>query len=123
VYGPTKKLDFELEFGAFISRPSKLGDPVDVNDASDYIFGFVLFNDWSARDIQAWEYVPLGPFTAKNFGSSVSPWVVLYDALAPFRTETIPRDESEHGPLQKYLQEKDKKTVYDVPSEVEIISK
>lgn len=120
VYGPTKKLDFELEFGAFISKPSAMGDPVDVSSASDYIFGFVLFNDWSARDIQAWEYVPLGPFTAKNFGSSISPWVVLYDALVPFKATPIPRDEAVHGPVQDYLAEKETHSVFDIPSEVEI---
>jgi fumarylacetoacetase len=86
VFGPCKLLDFELEM-AFITYEGKtLGESIPVNDADDYIFGMCLFNDWSARDIQKWEYVPLGPFLAKSFGSSVSPWVVTLDALEPFRT-------------------------------------
>ncbi len=87
VYGPTKLLDFELEM-AFVTFDGKpLGDSISTSEAEDYIFGMVLFNDWSARDIQKWEYVPLGPFLAKNFASSVSPWIVTLDALEPFRTE------------------------------------
>lgn len=91
VYGPTRLLDFELEM-AFITFDGKpLGDSISTSEAEDYIFGMALFNDWSARDIQKWEYVPLGPFLAKNFASSVSPWIVTLDALEPFRTE---------GPIQ-----------------------
>ncbi|MFM7619442.1 MAG: fumarylacetoacetate hydrolase family protein, partial [Bacteroidota bacterium] len=83
---PTKQLDFELEM-AFITFDGKpMGERISTNEADDYIFGMVLFNDWSARDIQRWEYVPLGPFLAKNFASTVSPWVVTLDALEPFRT-------------------------------------
>lgn len=84
-YAPTQKLDFELELAFITCAETQLGKPVPVNDAADYIAGFVLFNDWSARDIQQWEYVPLGPFLGKNFASSVSPWVVTMDALEPFR--------------------------------------
>jgi fumarylacetoacetase len=85
VFGPSKLLDFELEM-AFITYPGKpLGQRISTTEADDFIFGMVLFNDWSARDIQAWEYVPLGPFLAKNFASSISPWVVTLDALEPFR--------------------------------------
>ncbi len=85
VFGPTKQLDFELEV-AFITFAGKpLGQRISTAEAEDHIFGLVLFNDWSARDIQAWEYVPLGPFLAKNFASSISPWVVTLDALEPFR--------------------------------------
>ncbi|GAA4405647.1 fumarylacetoacetase [Nibrella viscosa] len=84
-FGPSKALDFELEMGIVIGKASKLGEPVSVDEAEDYVFGFVLFNDWSARDIQRWEYQPLGPFLGKNFGSSISPWIVPLDALEPFR--------------------------------------
>jgi fumarylacetoacetase len=85
VFGPCKLLDFELEM-AFITHQGKpMGDSISTNEAEDYIFGMCLFNDWSARDIQTWEYVPLGPFLAKNFASSISPWIVTLDALEPYR--------------------------------------
>jgi fumarylacetoacetase len=87
-FGPSKKLDFELEVAFITGRQTRLGDCVSTADAEEYIFGFVLFNDWSARDIQAWEYAPLGPFLGKNFGSSISPWVVTLEALEPFRTQS-----------------------------------
>ncbi|MQM00660.1 hypothetical protein Taro_033397 [Colocasia esculenta] len=83
-FGPSRKLDFELEMAAIIGPGNALGQPVDVNEAADHIFGLVLMNDWSARDIQAWEYVPLGPFLGKSFGTSISPWIVTLDALEPF---------------------------------------
>jgi fumarylacetoacetase len=86
VFGPSKRVDFELETGFFTYEGKPLGHAISAAEAEDYIFGMVLFNDWSARDIQKWEYVPLGPFLAKNFGSSMSPWVVTLDALEPFRT-------------------------------------
>lgn len=86
IFGPTKQLDFELEM-AFVTFDGKpLGQSISTSEAKDYIFGLMLFNDWSARDIQKWEYVPLGPFLAKNFASTVSPWVVTLDALEPYRT-------------------------------------
>jgi fumarylacetoacetase len=85
VFGPSRQLDFELEVGFVISRSSELGCPVSIDNAEDYIFGLLLFNDLSARDIQKWEYVPLGPFLSKNFGSVVSPWIVTLEALEPFR--------------------------------------
>ena len=84
-FGPSRSADFELEMGFFIGPGNELGRPIPIERASEHIFGMVLVNDWSARDIQAWEYVPLGPFLAKNFGTSVSPWVVTLDALEPFR--------------------------------------
>lgn len=87
VFGPTKLLDFELETAFIIGKPTKMGESISTDKADDYIFGMVLFNDWSARDIQTWEYVPLGPFLAKNFASTISPWVVTLDALEPFRVE------------------------------------
>jgi fumarylacetoacetase len=84
-FGPTRLLDFELEMAFIIGKPTELGETITTANANEHIFGMVLFNDWSARDIQKWEYVPLGPFLAKNFGSSVSSWVVTIEALEPFR--------------------------------------
>jgi len=92
VFSSSKRLDFELEMGYIIGKNSSLGSSVSTNEAEDYIFGKVLFNDWSARDIQKWEYVPLGPFLGKSFASSISPWVVTLEALEPFKVE---------GPIQK----------------------
>jgi fumarylacetoacetase len=86
VFGPSKSVDFELEMGIFVGPGNNLGQPIPIGEAPDHLFGIVLVNDWSARDIQAWEYVPLGPFLAKNFGTSISPWVVPMAALEPFRT-------------------------------------
>jgi fumarylacetoacetase len=83
--GPSRRLDYELELAVFVGRPNELGEPVEMTQAEDHVFGLALFNDWSARDIQAWEYQPLGPFLAKNFASTVSPWIVTMEALAPFR--------------------------------------
>lgn len=91
-FGPSRRLDFELELAFIVGKPTKLGDTVSTEEAEDYIFGFVLFNDWSARDIQSWEYVPLGPFLGKNFGSSISPWVVMMEAMEPFRVEGPKQD-------------------------------
>ncbi len=85
VFGPSTRMDFELEMAFIVGRSTQLGHAVGVAEAEDYIFGMVLFNDWSARDIQQWEYVPLGPFLGKNFGSTVSPWIVTMEALEPFR--------------------------------------
>lgn len=113
-----RRLDFELELGCFICKPNEMGDSIDINKAEEYIFGFVLLNDWSARDIQAWEYVPLGPFNGKNFGSTISPWVVLADALEPFRAEPLPND----TPVQDYLKETQKKSVFDIQLEVSLTS-
>lgn len=92
IFGATQKLDFELEVAFITCSDTKLGRSISTREAEDHIFGFVLFNDWSARDIQQWEYVPLGPFLGKNFASSISPWIVTMDALEPFRTE---------GPIQQ----------------------
>jgi fumarylacetoacetase len=85
IFGPCKLLDFELEMAYFIGTGNSLGTPIPVGSAEDHIFGLVLMNDWSARDIQKWEYVPLGPFLAKNFGTTISPWVVTLAALDPFK--------------------------------------
>lgn len=100
VFGPCKLMDFELEM-AFITYDGKpLGQSIDTTEADDYIFGMVIFNDWSARDIQKWEYVPLGPFLAKNFASSISPWIVTLDALEPFRVAGPKQD----PPVLPYLE-------------------
>jgi fumarylacetoacetase len=100
VYGACRLLDFELETAFIIGKPNELGEAVDINKAEEHIFGMVLFNDWSARDIQKWEYVPLGPFLGKSFASSISPWIVTMEALAPFRCES-PKQEPQPLP---YLQ-------------------
>ncbi|HST31345.1 MAG TPA: fumarylacetoacetase [Chthoniobacterales bacterium] len=92
VFGPTKSLDYELETAFLIGPANSLGQPISIDQAADHIFGFVLMNDWSARDIQAWEYQPLGPFLAKNFCTSISPWVVTMEALEPFRKPLPKRD-------------------------------
>jgi len=100
-FGPCRLLDFELEMGFITCKENPLGQPVSTAEADEYIFGFVLLNDWSARDIQKWEYVPLGPFLAKNFASHVSPWIVTMDALEPF-TVTGPVQDPEVLPYLKY---------------------
>ncbi|KQX84411.1 fumarylacetoacetase [Variovorax sp. Root473] len=86
-FGPSKRLDYELELGFLVGRGNALGEPIAIGDAEDHLFGVTLLNDWSARDLQAWEYQPLGPFLAKNFASTLSPWIVTTDALAPFRAK------------------------------------
>ena len=98
VLAPSARLDFELELGIFIGRPNAQGEPVAMAQAEDHVFGITLFNDWSARDLQAWEYQPLGPFLSKNFASTTSPWLVTLEALAPFR-RPFARAEGEPQPL------------------------
>jgi fumarylacetoacetase len=115
VFGPTKRLDFELEMGFICGKETNLGESVSTANAEDYIFGLVLFNDWSARDIQKWEYVPLGPFLAKNFASSISPWVVTLEALEPFKLAG-PKQEPEVLPYLTYEGKKN----YDIYLEVGI---
>jgi len=92
LFSSSKRIDFELEMGYIIGKKSKLGSSISTNEAENYIFGKVLFNDWSARDIQKWEYVPLGPFLGKSFASSISPWVVTIEALKPFKVEGPPQE-------------------------------
>eukprot|EP00927_Polykrikos_kofoidii_P033811 TRINITY_DN2865_c0_g1_i1.p1 TRINITY_DN2865_c0_g1~~TRINITY_DN2865_c0_g1_i1.p1 ORF type:complete len:447 (+),score=73.37 TRINITY_DN2865_c0_g1_i1:29-1369(+) len=92
IFGPSKLLDFELEVGCFVGPGNNLGDSISLDKAEDHMFGLVLLNDWSARDIQKWEYVPLGPFLGKNFGTTISPWVVPMAALEPFRVPTPVQD-------------------------------
>jgi fumarylacetoacetase len=95
-FGPCRLMDFELEVGCIIGKENKLGEPIPIEQAHEYIFGMVLVNDWSARDIQTWEYVPLGPFLAKNFATSISPWIVTMDALNEFR---VPGPQQDPEPL------------------------
>lgn len=117
VLGPCKKLDMELETGFIIGRGNALGEPIACEDAEQHIFGMVLLNDWSARDIQTWEYVPLGPFNSKTFATTISPWVVTMEALAPFRVAT---PEQEPQPLP-YLQHKSgEKQGVDIHLEVQL---
>lgn len=106
-FGPTKMLDYELELGAFIGGGNTLGEPIPIGEARRHLFGLCLVNDWSARDIQRWEYQPLGPFLAKNFGTTVSPWVVTMDALEPFRTRAFARAEDDPAPLPYLYDEVD----------------
>ncbi|KAI6710492.1 fumarylacetoacetase [Marssonina coronariae] len=115
-FGPCRRLDIELELGCFLCKPNALGEPIRIKDAENHIFGFVLMNDWSARDIQTWEYVPLGPFNAKNFGTSISAWVVLADALEPFRTRKLQNETT----VLPHLQEEREDTVFDINLEVDL---
>ncbi len=98
VLAPTRRLDYELEMGIVVATPNPLGTPVRMDQAEDHVFGLTLLNDWSARDVQAWEYQPLGPFLSKSFATTISPWVVTLDALAPFR-EPFRRPDGEPEPL------------------------
>jgi fumarylacetoacetase len=108
-FGPCRNLDYELELGVWIGPGNALGQPIPISDAGEHIAGFCLLNDWSARDIQAWEYQPLGPFLSKNFASTVSPWVVTPEALAPFRTTQPPRPEGDPTPLAYLRDETDER--------------
>jgi fumarylacetoacetase len=113
VFGPCRKLDFELEVGFIVGKESALGEPVSTADAPNHMFGMVLLNDWSARDIQQWEYVPLGPFNSKTFGTSISPWVVTMEALEPFR-----RDNPAQSPEPLSYLQQHSKNAYDIALEV-----
>jgi len=116
VFGPSRLVDFELEMAFITTNANDLGKRIPIEETEEHIFGLVLFNDWSARDIQKWEYVPLGPFLAKNFASTISPWIVTLDALEPFRTES-PKQENPK-PLP-YLQQTGNKS-YDINLQVAI---
>jgi len=98
-FGPSDRLDFELEVGVFVGQGNQLGRPTPLAHAAEHVFGTCLLNDWSARDIQAWEYQPLGPFLAKSFLTTISPWIVTLDALAPFRTPALVRPQGDPRPL------------------------
>ena len=114
IFGPSKRMDFELEMAFVVGKDTLLGETVSVQEAEDYIFGMLLFNDWSARDIQKWEYVPLGPFLGKNFASTVSPWIVTMEALHAFKTQGPKQDK-----VLPYLQYSGKKS-FDIHLEVGI---
>ncbi len=116
IFGPSKAVDFELEMGAFIGPGNSLGEPIPIDRAESHLFGMVIVNDWSARDIQRWEYVPLGPFLAKNFATSISPWVVSFDALEPFRCNSPVQDPE---PLE-YLKSPRPDATFDIELQVDI---
>lgn len=115
-FGPSQRLDIELELGAIVGTASEIGTPITTAQADDMIFGYVLLNDWSARDIQGWEYVPLGPFQGKAFGTSIGAWIVTKEALEPFRAPTPQRV----TPLLAYLDEP-KDGLYDIDLEVHLL--
>ncbi|MET6757989.1 fumarylacetoacetase [Pseudoalteromonas sp. NCIMB_1079] len=119
-FGPCKRLDYELELGIYLGKGNALGDAITIENAENHVFGFCVFNDWSARDLQAWEYQPLGPFLAKNFASTVSPWIVTTEALAPYRTSWT-RDENDPQPMD-YLESKANRDqgAFDIQMDVKI---
>jgi len=114
IYGPSRLMDFELEMGFFVGPGNPLGEPIPIGEAAEHIFGMVLVNDWSARDIQKWEYVPLGPFLGKNFGTSISPWVVTMDALEPLRCA----GPAQNDPVPLDYLKNPRNCAYDIPLEV-----
>jgi fumarylacetoacetase len=118
-FGPSRLLDYELEIGAFVGTTNPLGEPVGIDEAREHLFGLCLVNDWSARDIQAWEYQPLGPFLGKSFATTASPWVVTLDALEPFRAPAFARPAEDPAPLP-YLTSSDdqRRGGFDVQLEV-----
>lgn len=126
VFSACKKLDFELETAFIVGRSNALGEPISIHEAHEHVFGMVLLNDWSARDIQQWEYVPLGPFNSKTFGSSISPWIVTLEALEPFR---CPSPKQEPTPLPYLRENRDNNydinltVAFDVADQETIISK
>ncbi len=123
IFGPSKRLDFELELGFVIGPGNALGKPVPIARALDHVFGVTLFNDWSARDIQAWEYQPLGPFLAKSFASTLSPWIVTLEALEPFRCAAFPRTGGQPAPLPYLFDAADQREGgYDIGMEVHLRS-
>ena len=119
-FGPCKRLDYELEIGIYLGKGNALGDAIAIENAENHVFGFCVFNDWSARDLQAWEYQPLGPFLAKNFASTVSPWIVTTEALAPYRTSWT-RDKNDPQPMD-YLESKANREqgAFDIQMDVKI---
>ncbi|BCG25508.1 fumarylacetoacetase [Pseudomonas tohonis] len=118
-FGPSKRLDYELELGIWIGRGNAMGEAIAIGEAEQHIAGYCLLNDWSARDLQAWEYQPLGPFLAKNFATSVSPWVVTAEALEPFRTAQPARPEGDPQPLPYLLDANDQaRGAFDIKLEV-----
>lgn len=110
IFGACRQLDYEAEVGFYVGQGNALGDPIPVDKAEGHIFGLCLLNDWSARDIQAWEYQPLGPFLAKNFATTISPWVVTLDALAPFHAPAYQRPEGDPAPLPYLFDQQDQES-------------
>jgi fumarylacetoacetase len=118
-FEPCRNLDYELELGLFVGPGNELGEPISIHDAANHIAGYCLLNDWSARDIQAWEYQPLGPFLAKNFATTISPWVVTPEALAPFRIPQPARPEGDPAPLPYLFDSEDQQRgAFDITLEV-----
>ncbi|GJC88188.1 fumarylacetoacetase [Colletotrichum liriopes] len=117
-FGPSRALDYELEVACIIGKPTQLGDRVSVADADEHIFGLVLLNDWSARDIQGFEMNPLGPMNGKSFGTSISPWVITLEALEPFATKPPAKD----LPAQPYLLDKKEKSSYEIELKAEVLT-
>lgn len=109
IFVPSRNLDYEMELGFFVGQGNELGSPIPIERAEEHIFGVCLVNDWSARDMQGWEYQPLGPFLAKNFATSISPFVVTMEALAPFRTKAFERAEEDPQPLEYLSSERDRR--------------
>jgi fumarylacetoacetase len=123
VFAPTQSLDYELEVGIFIGTGNSIGQSIPISEAEQHIFGLCLVNDWSARDIQSWEYQPLGPFLAKNFATTISPWIVPLEALAPFRVPAFERPEGDPAPLAYLSQPEPEKAGLDLTLEVYLQSK
>jgi fumarylacetoacetase len=124
VYGPTERLDYELEMGILVGGGNRQGEPIPIGKGEEHLFGFCLLNDWSARDLQAWEYQPLGPFLAKNFATTISPWVVTTEALAPFRRPAFLRPSGDPAPLP-YLRSAEEEAMggFDITLEVLLLTK
>jgi fumarylacetoacetase len=122
-FGPSRYLDYELELGVWIGPGNELGSPIPIREAADHVAGFCLLNDWSARDIQAWEYQPLGPFLAKNFATTISPWVVTPEALAPFCTAQAARADDDPRPLDYLWDEQDQAAgAFDIALEASLLT-
>jgi fumarylacetoacetase len=122
-FGPCRNLDYELELGIWIGAGNLPGQPIQIGRAADQIAGFCLLNDWSARDIQAWEYQPLGPFLAKSFATTISPWIITPEALAPFRIAQAPRPEGDPAPLPYLWDEADQRDgAFNITLEVTILT-
>src|SRR5438132_12640415 len=122
-YGPCRKLDYELELAVWVGPGNALGEPIPIAEAGNHLFGLGLFNDWSARDIQQWESQPLGPFLGKSFGSTVSPWIVTAEALAPFRVAQPPRPAGDPAPLPHLWDDVDQREgAFDIALEAFLMS-
>jgi fumarylacetoacetase len=123
LFGPCGRLDYELELGVWVGPGNDVGEPIPIASASSHIAGYCLLNDWSARDIQAWEYQPLGPFLAKNFATTISCWIVTPEALAPFRRSQPPRPDGDPGPLPYLLDSADQETgAFDIELQVLLLT-